>query len=78
MTTPRDITSTSTPKDNNTVPLEKQISTLVPDRYLSGNLFNHNNNRMQYPLNDTDDENEKDSCSQVPIITERTRKSQLH
>ena len=41
MTTPRDTTSTSTPKDNKTVPLEKQESTLVPDKYLSGNLFNH-------------------------------------
>ena len=59
MTTPRDITSTSTPKDNKTVPLEKQKSTLVPDRYLSGNLFNHKNIRMQYPLNDTDDEVKK-------------------
>ena len=61
MTTPRDITSTSTPKENKTVPLEKQKTTLVPDNYLSGNLFNHKIDRMQYPLNDTDDESEKDS-----------------
>ena len=77
MTTPRDITSTSTPKENNTVPLDKQISTLVPDNYLSGNLFNHKFDRMHYPLNDTDGESEKDSYSEVPMITERQRKQQF-
>ena len=69
MATPKDITSTSTPKDNNTIPLGKQKSTLVPDKYLSGNLFSNKNDRMQYPLNYTDDESERDSYSQAPIIT---------
>ena len=31
---------------------------------------------MQYPLNDRHDESEKASYSQVPMITERTRKQQ--
>ena len=46
MTSLKDITSTSTPKDNNTLPFEKQKSTLVPEKYLSGNLFNHKIDRV--------------------------------
>ena len=41
MTAPTNITSTYTSKENYTVPLGKQKSTLVPDKYLSGKLFNN-------------------------------------
>ena len=41
MTTPKNITSTSIPKENLTVPLEKRKSALVPDKNLSANLFIH-------------------------------------
>ena len=44
ITTPKNISSTSTPKENNTVPLEKQKSTLVPDKNVSANLFTFTNN----------------------------------
>ena len=71
MTIPRNITSTSTTKENTTVPLEKQKSTLVPDKNSSGNLFNHRNDSHER-LHDTDEES--DSYSQVAMITERNKK----
>ena len=76
MTTPTNKTSTSTPKDNlqNTIPLGKYKSTLVPDKFLNANLFSNKYSQMQYPLNDTDDESDKDYYSKAPIITEKPRK----
>ena len=76
MTTPTNTTSTSTTEDNlqHTIPLGKYKSALVPDKILNANLFSNKYNQMQYSLNDTDDENDKDSYSKAPIITERPRK----
>ena len=78
MITPTNITSTSAPKDNlqHTIPLDKKKSTLETDKYLNANLFSNKYNQLQYPLNDTDDESDKDSYSKAPIITERPRKIQ--
>ena len=67
MTTPKNITSTSTPKENLKVPSEKRKSTLIPDTNLNANLFNHKNNSRER-LNDTDDES--DSYPQVAMITD--------
>ena len=71
MTTPKNITSTSTPKEILTVPSEKRKSTLIPDTNLSANLFTLKNNSRER-LNDTDDES--DSYPQVAMITDRNKK----
>ena len=55
--------------------MEKQKSTLVPDKKLSGNLFNHRNDSRER-LHDTDDES--DSYSQFAMITERNKKQKAH
>ena len=79
MTTPTNITSTSTPKDNlqNTIRLGQYKSTLVPDKFLNANLRSNKYNQTQYPSNNTDDESDKNSYSKAPIITERPRKIQV-
>ena len=74
MTTPKNITSTSIPKENLTVPLEKRKSKLIPDTNLSANLFTHKNNSRER-LNDTDDES--DSYPQVAMITDRNKKQRV-
>ena len=74
MTIPKNITFFSTPKENFTVQSEKRKSTLVPDKYLSANLFTHKN-KSRERLNDTDDEG--DSYSQVAMITERNKKQKV-
>ena len=74
MTTPKNITSTSTPKENLTVPSEKRKSTLIADTNLSANLFTHKNNSRER-LNDTDDES--DSYPQVAMITDRNKKQKV-
>ena len=74
MTTPKNITFTSTPKENFTLPSEKRKSTLVPDKNLSANLFTHKNNSRER-LNDIDDES--DSYSQVAMITDRNKKQKV-
>ena len=71
MTTPKNITSPSTPKENFTVLLEKLNSTLISDTNLGANLFTHKNNSRER-LNDTDDES--DSYPQVPMKTDRNKK----
>ena len=73
MTTTKNITSTSTPKENFTVPLEKRKSTLVPDKNLSANLFIHENNGRE-GLNDTD---ESGSYPLVAMITDRNKKQKV-
>ena len=74
MTTPKNITFTSTPNENLTVQSEKRKSTLVPDKNLSANLFTHKNNSRER-LNDTDDES--DSYSKVAMITDRNKKQNV-
>ena len=74
MTTPKNITSTSTPKENLTLPSEKRKSTLMPDTNPSANLFNHKNNSRER-LNDTDDES--DSYPQVAMIS-KVQQNRIH
>ena len=74
MTTPKNITFTSTPKENLTVQSEKLKSTLLSDKNLNANLFTHKNNSHER-LNDTDDES--DSYSQVAMITDRNKKQKV-
>ena len=74
MTIPKNITFTSTPKENLTVQSEKRKATLVPDKNLSANLFTHKNNSRER-LNDTDDGS--DSYSQVAMITDSNKKQKV-
>ena len=74
MTTPKNITFTSTSKENLTGQSEKWKSPLVPDKNLSANLFTHKNNSRER-LNDTDDE--RDSYSRVAMITDRNKKQKV-
>ena len=78
MTTPSNITSTSTPKDisNYTTFPGKHKSTLKPDRFLTANLFPNINNYAQYPSNDIDNDSDHE-YSRSPQITERPRKPYL-
>ena len=74
ITTPKNKTSTSTPKENFIVQSEKRKSALIPYKNLSANLFTHKNNSHER-LNDTGDES--DSYPQVAMITDRKKKPKV-
>ena len=74
--TPSSITSTFTPKDNSnytTFPATNK-STIIPDRFLTANLFDSKNNYAQNSSYYSDDENDQ-NYSILPPITDRTRKT---